>query len=764
MFLRAAIPNTRASAFCLAALWAPVCAVQAVAEPSAQTEPGATAVWREAHGIGECDGILYANGPDYRAQFNARGIEFTPAFGSKAPRSFPTRFELIGWQRSEGSLHTGATVEPSVAGNRAAYARGTGVQEHYITQRNGLELSYIFDAKPEGSGDLLVRLAVQSELPRYGDARTLALYASGLGVLTIGAVTGIAADGERVSGSMRWVGTELELSLPGDFVERAAYPLVLDPLLGVEFEVDSDSGDFYDDVSPAVAHDATNANYLIVWSRAFSISDVDIRGQRETDAGTLAGGLIAIESGTTVSAMATDPAVGNSNMDDTYYVAWESSTGIFSTRDIKCRTVSGTGILSTNTLTVAATSGNDDDPAIGGDASLTDNEVILTWSQSGTGIRARQIGLSGGQPVVAGTELAVSNGSSTSFEDYRPAISKSGGFGNNFLIAWERYFSTAATPYYDVRYAVIDRNANLLIETSSLTATSATSETDIAVAGDGVKFAVVYQQEPAAGGNQGIYGNHISFQTNGLLGLSSALPGPQVTLVDSVFNESNPDICLTLDSLVLAYIGVSILSPNSPIELRSLDMIDLAQCGPTTFFSDSGLDYDHPVLSSAAESYLNATGDVMCVVQARASSSAAGEIWAQRFSPVVGLNTEITGSCGGGRSEVGCLLSTDGTVRTHVVEAPVGAPAYLIISPQALDMPIGGCTLWADPFNGFVFSSGTTNALGEAHLSFAINPNPGLVGLQFHMQHALQSASGTVQFGTGGPQFLLSTSILCTFE
>lgn len=747
----------------LLSLGLPLCA-QSAPQAAAQAVPshGAppVAVWRASHGLSALDGALWAQGPDYRARFDARGLEFTPAFGKRAPKSYPTRFELLAWQRAEGPQQLAQPDEPAIEGQTAVYERGAGVEEHYEARRDGLEQSFEFAAPPAGSGDLVVRLAVHSELGRAGDARGLALEAPGLGALTIGAVTGIDASGARAAGALRWSGAELELVLPAAFVDSAHYPLLLDPLLGVEFEVDSDPTNLYDDVSPAIAHDTTTGSYLIVWTRAFSISDMDIRGQRVSDAGALLGSLIGIEAGTTISPLATSPAVGNCNLTNAWLVAWESSASIFSTRDLIGRSVfASSGTVSTGTVTIAASAANDDDPAIGGEAQTVDDEVLVTWSESGAGIRARQVTVpSASNPFLTGLELDVSDATTTSWEDVQPAISKGTGYGGNFVIAWQRYFGLAATPYYDVRYALVDRNATLLVGTSALTSSTTTSETNIAVAGDGVKFAVVYEQEAVSGGNPGIYGNRIAY-----LGGASAPHGPQVTIADSVFPESDPDIVDTQDSMVLAYIGTNILSSNSPIVVQALDPIDLAPCGASVAFSDSVLDYDFPALSSAAESTTNADGDVLAVVQGRDTSSSGGEIWAQRYAPIVGLNTEITGSCGG-RTEMGCQLSTETEVKTHVVEAPVGLPSWVIVSPQPLDMPFGACTLWADPFHGWIQSSGVTDALGEAHLSIAISPTPGLAGLQFHAQHVLQGVGGPVSFTSGGPSFYLSTSVLATFE
>jgi hypothetical protein len=731
----------------------------ALATNSDAAPAGAKAVWRDAHGLAEVDGKLWANGPDYRVEFDARGIEYAAAFGTRAQTTQTARFDLVGFGRAQGTFTLGAPDAPDLSTGKAIYERGGGVSEIYETRRDGLYQSFVFSAPPAGAGDLVVRIAVESSLARAGAANGLALEAPGLGAITIGAVTGIDANGARVDGALRWSGGELELSLPASFVDAAAYPLVLDPLLGTEFEVDSDLGDLYDDSAPAIAHDWSAGNYLIVWSRSFALADSDIRGQRVADNGALVGGLLAIESGDTISPSANSPAVGNVNLTNMYLVAWESASGFLAQSNILCRSVNpATGALSTTTLTIAASATYDIDPAIGGEVQVSDDEVMVVWSEFDAGIRARQVNVpASGNPALVGSELEVSDTVGAAWDDYEPAISKGTGYGGNFLIAWERYFGETATPYYDVRYAVIDRNANLLVTTKAVTVSTATDERNVAVAGDGVKFAIVYDQEPVAGGDLGIYGNRVTY----ISGASAAISS-QITIVDEILDEADPDISNSGDAIVLAYRQTP-FGGSYYIAVKALDQVDLQPCGSTSTISDTVLDYAAPAISSAAESIYNADGSTMLAFFAEATTSSPGEIWAQRYEPMVGLNVEITG-CGGGRTEIGCALSTDNEVKVHMTEGIVGGTGWLILSAQPLDMPIGPCVLWADPFNGWIQSAGTVDALGELHTTLAIAPAPGLAGVQFHAQHVIQHASGVVTFAAGGPAFHISTAVLATFE
>src|SRR5690606_18013260 len=118
----------------------------------------------------------------------------------------------------------------------------------------------------------------------------------GVGGFRMSGVVGIDGAGARVRGGLRYEAGVLELSLPGAFVDRAALPLTLDPLVGNFVRVTTAGGD--NDRAPAVSFDATANVYLAIWTRIFSATDFDVHGQRLSRSGGLIGGRLLIENST----------------------------------------------------------------------------------------------------------------------------------------------------------------------------------------------------------------------------------------------------------------------------------------------------------------------------------------------------------------------------------------------------------------------------------------------------------------------------------
>jgi hypothetical protein len=245
-------------------------------------------------GLQLLDGELWGGADAYKVRFDAEGIDFTPALGRAAPRNYPLRFAAIAIGRG-GELapvtkaarrHEGLTVE---------YARGP-VTERYELRAAGVEQSFRFAEQRAGRGDLVVRGRLATDMVVRADGAGLRFEQPGIGGFTMGGVTGVDADGNRVEGSVRYDAGIVELSLPSAFVDDAALPLVLDPLIGSRFGLNLNTR--IDDRGPLAAFDASNDRYLVIWSNIFSATDVDVNGQMISRAGSLVGTRVFIETST----------------------------------------------------------------------------------------------------------------------------------------------------------------------------------------------------------------------------------------------------------------------------------------------------------------------------------------------------------------------------------------------------------------------------------------------------------------------------------
>ncbi len=291
----------------------------AQAHPTSTFPVASAADLRSSAGlVAQPDGSFLAGGADYRAHIDAAGLVYQPALGSAVERTQGLALSLRSIERGGVPvLAAPAPAAPLASGLSLALERGPGVVERFDVHPEGVELSYVFERPLAGSGDLVVRLGLATELPRPADgaAETLAFELPGVGGATVGAVLGVDADGRTAQGSLRLSGDELALVLPGAFVDQAAYPLVLDPLVGSTIVV-SASGN--DDTHPDAAFDGGNDVYLVVWQRIFSATDSDIRGQRISGTGALAGSTIFFGS----TDIARDPAVANLAAKNRFAVVW----------------------------------------------------------------------------------------------------------------------------------------------------------------------------------------------------------------------------------------------------------------------------------------------------------------------------------------------------------------------------------------------------------------------------------------------------------
>ena len=259
---------------------------------------------------------------------------------------------------------------------------GTAV-EHLTNSGEGLEQSFRFASRPEGHGELALRIAVGGATYAGKTANGLHFIdpKTGLG-LRYGKATWIDAKGLRRDVPMHWQDNAIVLSVDEDTLDASAYPALLDPLINTEFGIDAPvsgiaSGYQFD---PAIAFDGEN--YLLVWTDSRSAEDeADIYGARISREGVLLDpyGFVISQ----VAGLQTMPAVvfGGGN----YLVAWSdgrrdtelgtATTDIYATRVTKAgKVLEPTGTLLSSTATVASS------PSLAFDGT----QFFVAWSATKT--------------------------------------------------------------------------------------------------------------------------------------------------------------------------------------------------------------------------------------------------------------------------------------------------------------------------------------------------------------------------------------------
>ncbi len=676
-------------------------------------------ILRRAAGVNRVGGELVGGGPDYEVRFDRRGFEFVPALGSRARRTFALRFELESYGRRHGGVARVGLAEPLLDGRTVRYTR-PGIVESYETRSEGVEQSFTFDALPPGAGALIVRGRLATELPlASATADGVRFESTGLGGVTIGKVVGIDARGERADGALRFDRGTLELSLPGDFVARAALPLVLDPLVGAAFNPASG----FDDEDPDVAYDATNDEYLVVWQRVFGAASVGIRAQRVDSAGGLLGSFLTIRS---AAFNATRPRVANVNLRDAFLVVWAEDNDIVGT------SVAAGGGAVGSAITIAAEAATPSEHDIGGEAATTDDDAIVVWA-AGTTARAAQFQMSSTGTLSAFGTTDISSGGSfmTSI-----AISSNGGASGRHLVSWNWGFAGRGF----IEAAVVDRNLGVLDVISMAPISS--WEGNPAVDGDGTCWVVAYEAEEALGGPFpfDIACRGVCFDPAS----GSAYLSPAVVIVEGDVNddEKNPSVAWMGGSALIGYAD-EVAAPDYDAYIKSVDPFSCLSCEGESIFESGARDADFVMIASQASA--GASGEEALIVwESTDTATAESDLVARRYRADDGRVTDLGGGCGlGGAAYATCAVIGNGAYAMRVLHAEPLKRAYLVISPARLDLPCGACTIVPDPFVGFVANAGNTDAHGDAAVSVALPNDPSLIGVTFLQQWWVDASAGS---------------------
>lgn len=459
-----------------------------------RTADSAAVSLRQSAGVVAIEGGAIAHGPGYEARLVGGGVEFLPVLGHRAPRNLPLRFEFDSvWRGTEliasADQHLPA---PTITKGSLIWARDGGMFERYEARREGLEQSFEFREPIAGTGELIVRGRLTTPMP--GERQTdgsLLFREPGVGGVQIGVVTGVDALGRTTPGSLHRHGDMLELTLPASFVDSAAWPLVLDPLIGTWF--DPTFGSTWDDITPDVAYDASNDVYLMVWERVFSATSSGTRGQRIDGAGNQVGSTIFFTVG---AGRYTRPRVCNVNAVDRFLTTW-LAPGPSGTQVLEASAVSAMGgTFSAPVVLVSPTflgqPRSVESPCLAGDLSTSNQGALLVYhvtAGSSAVYAARVDVLPTGNPTIqTGNTHALWTGITTT--PYGLSMSKTGGSAGRYVVALS---------YANLQAVAVDRNA-LPIGTPAVVASHTNGRNfNPAVDGTGSDFLCVWEKERGSG-------------------------------------------------------------------------------------------------------------------------------------------------------------------------------------------------------------------------------------------------------------------------
>ncbi len=671
-------------------------------------------VLRRAHGLIADGALLRGGGADYKVTCDDRGVEFTPALGRRADRNRPLRLDLASIRRGATDVLAAAPARPRLQDKTAIYDRGNGsVTERWEVRPEGVELSFAFSRPPPGAGDLAVRLRATTELTPQPDATTggLRLAAADLGAVTIGAVTGIDARDRRAAGTVRLDGEEVVLSLPAAFVDSAAYPLVLDPLIGAEITA---SPGTFDDVNADVAYDTSNDVYLGVWQREWSASNVDLRAQRVDSTGALVGSELFL----TTTDVTINPTAANVNASNRFLVCWQESTSVFGPWDIRGLCVdAATGALST-AITIGGTTANEIDPDAASETS-SDDDATVVWSDSILGIVGESVTCPAGSgaPSAPYTTRIIDGWFPSAYR--QPAISKSGGTGGAFLVVYEHTGS-------GLRGAAVGRsNANVLTPLHIFSSNAGDAEPD--VDGDGVDFVIAFARPEAANPQ---YSDvvckmvHYAAAAGTLTNSSGA--------IDVAAGAGDDEIMPAVGHLGAKYI-VAWADEVGPFQYeigaRELDPLTCARCSPRHMLGTGGraFNFDPQIATKRA----GGSGSDECLLVFSSADDTppfASQVMAQRLEAIGagGAVVDVGGGCGRGGVAAGRGSFAIGNPAFSFVLSgadPGALAAALNLNAVVAPIRCGACLIspplltFAQPIAG-----------GTAMMTIAVPCQPSLIG------------------------------------
>jgi hypothetical protein len=663
----------------------------AVAKSQEPVDPAAAV---RSHGVVAADGVVRGVGPDYTARFDPRGVEFTPALGAAAERPFPVRFTMESVRRGSHDVFVRTVdVAPAVDGEQVRYVHGRELVEVYDVRAEGVEQSFVFATKPVGTGDLVVRGAITTELPLAAASDVGVRYERpGVGGVTFGAVTGVDANGATARGSIRVTdnGDHVEWVLPASFVEHCAYPLVLDPLIGSVIAIGNVLGS--PDELPSVAFDDASNSWFVVWSVPLSATTAEIRGQFVSNGGSLVGTslVIAAEGDATVR-----PSVANIDATNRFVVAYKlHDTDLFGGVDTSTcvrSVLPGTGSMSAQVVVEQTPSllvGEATEIVVGGDSragflgSSQNALVVLRKGSSIFGTLRKIVGHlvhvpASGNPTVGTSQSYLETADSIG----EIAVTAHAGFGY-WLVAWCRGVGASA-PFTRVEGQLVFDTGIPCGATIPVYSTTTTVGRPSAATSTGAHFAVAWEDDVALG---------IKVRTMtwaGSCGAGTMTLGPIGNPLSPGL-DTQPALGFARDKYVIAWRRSSLVGPAT-VRVKGLDADLCAACGLEYALDTAALSCDTPTLATQWQGG-DSTNDEVLVVWS--NGTIRGRRFEARSNDVV---TAMGGACSASGFNDFATYNGDAVLGATDFElalaSPVSLPLILVLGFGNLSAPCGSCTI-----------------------------------------------------------------------
>ncbi len=350
------------------------------------------------------DGLVDVDG-----QFRFSGEHYVVSTdGTGVVAELPTH-ERLGLALEE--IRMGSTV---VAGGGAAvvscdrdaktfsYRRGS-VEERYQLRAREFEQDFVLSELPPGRGDIVVTETLRSDgrtSPENTPSRSLMVAYPGGQNFTISRAAAIDAAGRRLELDLTYADGRVRMTVPAAWVETAALPIVVDPVVGGQILVALPQGTQYQDLAGGPA------GWVAVWHDGFNTS-WNVYAAPISSSGAV-GSQVIVNSG----ANGYNAAIAYSAFLNKYLVVWIDNIN-FTNNTVAGRFLDGNGALSGVKFTVGTYASDVRLTAVAADASGS----FLVAAQNGSQIDGAVV-------------------SSTGTVSARPAIQTTGAFNVPIMVAF----------------------------------------------------------------------------------------------------------------------------------------------------------------------------------------------------------------------------------------------------------------------------------------------------------------------------------------
>ena len=442
----------------------------------------------------------------YRASFDADGLRFSPRRPLFAGADHHLAYRLTVVRKgNDVVLQPGREFPVPIGEDLVRFPRGDAFAEEYLLTAAGVEQRFVFSQPITSAGDLVIEGNLTGDLQPHLSTNTGEIYFHVPGTDEVAVTYGRAivedASGDRIAAVLELDGAHLRIVVPGDWLETAVYPVVVDPLIGSNFAVSTQaiSGN---QERAAVAYGG-HGQYLVAWHGAGSGDDVYAQVLSYT--GALVSDTIDVD--TRGSNQRYPDAAGNVG-DGQYLVVWQHDGGLMGQDwDIYGRLVYSDGSSADSSIEVYAGTYDQQFPAAA--FNTNDGEYLVVWREYDVSSRNYYIY---GQVVEAdgslsGTRVEIqSSATLISYPDITFNISDT-----EYLVVWQQYSGVGIGASWDIWGRIVDEGGGGSTEAFSITAASWDQTVPAATCNvSDTEYLVVWQTYDSGTNSQDVQGARVS--------------------------------------------------------------------------------------------------------------------------------------------------------------------------------------------------------------------------------------------------------------